>query len=306
MAGSPRICSLLPSATEIVCALGLRDSLVAVTHECDYPPGIEDVPSVTSSIIDSAGLTSRGVDEMVRRSLENLSTIYHLDRDHIARLQPDLIVTQELCDVCAVSFEQVDEAARSLCPGARIVSLEPETVEGIFATIRQVGGACEVETVADGLILKLRERCERVRHLADFAARRPSVLTLEWVDPPFIGGHWVPDMVDLAGGSHPVGRSGERSRRIEWTEAIAAQPDVIVLMPCGYDLRTTLDRLAGSDMPAELSGLRAQAAGGVFAVNGSAYFNRPGPRIVDGVEILATIIHPDLFGEPQPYQAVRL
>jgi iron complex transport system substrate-binding protein len=300
-----RICSLLPSATEIACGLGLADRLVAITHECDYPPEVQGLPRITESVIDSAGMTSREVDQAVRRSLENLSTIYYIDRDRLRELQPELILTQELCEVCAVAFGQVQSAAQSICPGASILSLEPNTIEGIFDTIRQVGAATGTERAAHELIHGLKARCRQVSEAAP-ATNRPRVLALEWLDPLFTGGHWVPEMIEIAGGISLLTEPGERSKQIAWADVIAAQPDVIILMPCGYDLGRTIADCGRMQFPEELFVLSAVLNDRVFAVDGSAYFNRPGPRVVDGVELLAASLHPDIFGAPHPTRVRRV
>ncbi|HEV3310240.1 MAG TPA: cobalamin-binding protein [Chloroflexota bacterium] len=301
-----RICSLLPSATEIVCALGLQDDLVAITHECDYPPGLEITPRITSSVVDSDSLGSRDIDNAIKLALDNLSTIYRLDRDRLAELQPDLILTQELCEVCAVSFAEVEACAREICPGADVVSLEPDSLAGILGTIQTVGGRAGVTARADTLLKELKNRLDQVEARARRATRRPRVLALEWLDPLFIGGHWVPEMVDLAGGIDVLGFPGTRSRVITWTDVVDANADIIVLMPCGFDLARTVAEFHAVATSDEWMRLPAARAGQVFAVDGSAYFNRPGPRVVDGVEILAGILQPDIFGPASAHQVQQV
>lgn len=287
-------------------ALGLGDSLVARTHECDYPPDAIKVPSVTESVVDSATLSSAEIDEAIRRALNNLSTIYLLDRERLASLHPDLILTQELCDVCAVSFEEVRRATREVCPGADILSLEPQTLADILNTIQTVGGRAGVIEQANRVIDGLEQRIERVRSLASAAATRPRVLALEWLDPFFTAGHWVPEMIEIAGGDDVLGKSGEPSRRVERQEVGDVAADVVVLMPCGFDLERCRReaQVAPSTLPA-LSGDVDQGTE-VFAVDGSAYFNRPGPRVVDGLETLAQLLHPELFGSPAANRTVRV
>lgn len=301
-----RICSLLPSATEIVCSLGLADDLAAITHECDYPPEIARLPPVTSSVVDSTNMSSAEIDAAIRRSLENLSTIYYLDRDLLAKLQPDLILTQELCEVCAVSFDRVQEAAHSACPGARILSLEPHSLSGILDNIREVAEATGDGTRADELLASLQTRVATLQQGATVSEKRPRTLTLEWLDPVFIGGHWVPEMVELAGGVDVLGRAGERSRQVEWSEVSAGGPEVVVLMPCGFNLERTVEEFRRQSLPSDWHSLPAVKNSQVYAVDGSSYFNRPGPRIVDGLEILARIIHPEIFGRTLEGEAIRL
>jgi iron complex transport system substrate-binding protein len=294
-----RICSLLPSATEIVCALGLEGRLIGITHECDYPPEAATKPHVTSSVIDSEDLTSREIDQAVRASLEEQATIYHLDRDLLEELRPDLVLTQELCDVCAVGTAEVRSVISGLTVQPKLVSLEPRTLSDVFDSIMLVGRLTGTLRKALALVDTLLGRLERVRRaVAD--SPRPSVLTLEWVDPVFVGGHWVPEMVQIAGGCDALGRAAEPSREVTWEEVVESAPQVIVAMPCGFGLARSAQELANGTLPPEWSRLPAVVEGRIFAVDGSSYFNRPGPRLVDGVEILATILHPEAFSQAPP------
>jgi iron complex transport system substrate-binding protein len=290
-----RICSLLPSATEIVFGLGLGERLVGVTHECDYPPEANRLPVITRSSLPHGTRTSREIDQHISSAHHTGSSIYALDQDLLERLDPDLILTQELCDVCAVSYDLVTEAVRRLDGPRRVLSLQPTSLDGILATIGQVGDAVGVPERAARVVTELRQRIEAIAGTAKAAARRPSVLALEWLDPPFISGHWVPEMVRLAGGSHGLGREGWPSARVAWRRIAEDDPEIIILMPCGFDLERAVAELAAMDLPPEWSGLRGVRSGEVYAVNGSAYFNRPGPRIVEGLRILAEIIQPALF-----------
>ena len=299
-----RICSLLPSATEIVYALGLEDRLVGVTHECDYPLAAQIKPHVTSSVIDSEGLSAREIDQAVRESLAEQATIYHLDRDLLEEIRPDLILTQELCDVCAVGTREVRAVLASLPARPQLVSLEPRTLAEVFDSIlllgRLTGTLRHALTVVDALRCRLGEVRQAV------AGRPPvRVLTLEWVDPVFVGGHWVPEMAQIAGGHDVLGRAGEPSREVGWPDVSESTPDVIVAMPCGFGLERTEQELARASLPPEWDELPAVQAGRVFVVDGSSYFNRPGPRLVDGVEILAAILHPDVFSQAPPASFAR-
>lgn len=291
-----RICSLLPSATEIVCALGLEDRLVAVTHECDYPPSAAAKPHITRSTIDPDGLTGREIDAAVRESLSQESTLYHLDAGLLERLQPDLVLTQELCEVCAVGPEEVRSVMRSLSTKPRMLSLEPRTLDDVLDTVLEVGYATGVPPRATEVTRALRGRLERVREAVSGAPTVP-VLTLEWIDPLFVGGHWVPQMVEAAGGRDVLGRAGVPSRTATWEEVAEAAPEVIVVMPCGFGLERSRVELDATPLPAIWDTLPAVVSGRVFVVDGSSYFNRPGPRLVDGVEILAGILHPELWPE---------
>jgi iron complex transport system substrate-binding protein len=290
-----KICSLLPSATEIVFALGLGDHLVGVTHECDYPPEASRLPVITRSSLPHGGGTGRQIDQHISSARHAGSSVYALDQGLLERLDPGLILTQELCDVCAVSYDLVTEAVRCLGGPRQVLSLQPTSLEGILAAIAQVGDAAGVTRRAARFVAELRQRIEAIASKAKAAARRPSVLALEWLDPPFISGHWVPEMVRLAGGCDGLGREGRPSARVEWRRIAEYDPEVIVLMPCGFDLERTVAEFAATKPPGEWSALRGVRSGEVYAVNGSAYFNRPGPRIVEGLQILAEIIQPALF-----------
>ena len=290
-----RICSLLPSATEIVFALGLGDRLVAVTHECDFPEAARGLPVVTRSIMPQRDAASREIHTHIARALHAGSSIYALDEASLERLDPDLILTQELCEVCAVSSRDVRKAAGRLAPRPTILSLEPTSLGGVLETIERVGGAAGVDERARAVVAGLRSRIERVATLARAATARPRVFALEWLDPPFSAGHWVPEMVRLAGGVEGLGREARPSTVVGWDEVAHWDPEIIVLMPCGMSLDRTLAELPRVSLPDAWRRLAAVRAGHLYAVDGAAYFNRPGPRVVDGLEILAEIIHPEVF-----------
>jgi iron complex transport system substrate-binding protein len=271
-----------------------------VTHECDYPAEAALKPRVTSSVIDSAGLSSRQIDQAVRDSLEQQATIYHLDSDLLCRLLPDLVLTQELCDVCAVGYEEVREVMASLPSRPRIVSLEPTTLNEVLDSILLVGREAGALRCAIEMRGRLSTRLDVVR--AAMAGRdRVRVLTLEWVDPVFVGGHWVPDMVETAGGVDVLGVLGQPSREVTSDDVIRSAPDVIVAMPCGFGLERAKKELCSTGIPLEWRDLPAVRDDRVFVVDGSSYFNRPGPRLVDGVAILASILHPGACNEAPPH-----
>jgi iron complex transport system substrate-binding protein len=292
-----RIVSLLPSATEIVCALGLADELVAVTHECDYPPEVRGKPVITASALDQAA-DSATIDRLVATSIHKHRGIYTLDERLLSEVRPDLILTQELCDVCAVSYSEVQRAARILPGETPVVSLEPRTLGDILDTIMLVGRLTGHEETAADAVARLRERIDAVAARTRAAATRPRVYCMEWIDPPFGAGHWIPEMVRLAGGEDMLGREGEPSARVTWPEVAAAAPDVVVVMPCGFDTERAARELAAVQDRPEWRGLPAVARGAVWVTDGSAYFSRPGPRMVDGLEILGHALHPDLFPPP--------
>jgi iron complex transport system substrate-binding protein len=280
-----KICSLLPSATEILYALDLGDQVVAVTHECDYPPEAQSKPRITDNVIDHERLTSAEIDHHVAANIGRHGSIYTLKQDLLEALQPDLIVTQELCDVCAVSYKEVKHAARVLEGRTQIVSLEPNTLDEMFETILLVGELTNRRQAAEAKVRDLRARLDRVRNRVR-GLKRPRVYAMEWLDPPFSGGHWVPEMVEIAGGYEVLGKAGVKSERITQQQVIDAAPEIIVLMPCGFSLQRTIEEYRRTPFLQEWKGPA------VYAVDGSSYFNRSGPRLVDGVEILAEIFHP--------------
>jgi iron complex transport system substrate-binding protein len=290
-----RIISLLPAATEIAAALGLIDQVVAVSHECDFPEQATRRPRVTECPIHDAGLTSAEVDAWVRRALRENGTIYAIDEPLLRTLQPDVILTQRLCDVCAVGYGTVAKLALTLPGPPRVVNLEPTSLADIFEDIRRVADACNVRERADALIGNLSERVENVRQRAMRIPNRPRCFLMEWVDPPFCSGHWGPELVVIAGGHDPLGRKNQPSAQIEWQQVLDARPEIIVLALCGYDIdRALCDYELLRRFPG-FGSVPAAVNGQVYVVNASAYFARPGPRIVDSLEILAGILHPSEF-----------
>jgi iron complex transport system substrate-binding protein len=304
-----RIVSLLPSTTEIVCALGLEDALVGITHECDFPASVAGKPRLTSSRISQETMTSNEIDHAVRSQLAQLDghgSIYDLDEARLRELNPDLILTQELCDVCAVSYQTVERAARMFEAGVRVVSLEPNTIGDILENIRTVGELTETRSEAAKLVDDLKARLDRVRELTAPLDRRPRTLMLEWLEPAFAPGHWVPEQVAIAGGDQGFGQPGRPSRTTSAEEIRAYAPEVIVLIPCGYYKEDILRQLPRANLPAGWENLPAVRDGEVWATDATSYFSRPGPRVVEGVEILARILHPEVFGAPDDNQAVRV
>jgi iron complex transport system substrate-binding protein len=284
-----RIISLVPNGTEILFALGAGDSVVGVSHECDYPPAARTRPILTGSAL-SAGMSAAEVDAAVAAQVASGASLYTLDEERIAALAPDVIVTQQLCPVCAVSTAQVDGAVRPLPRCPEVLSLDPRTLADVLADIRRVGALTGREAAAEALLGELDRRLAAVR--AAVAGRpRPRVLALEWLDPPFAGGHWVPEMIALAGGTDAVAAPGDHSARLTWEQVAAADPDVIVAMPCGFDEAGAAGQLATiADRP-EWRALRAVRGGQVHPVDANGCFSRPGPRLVDGVERLASLFH---------------
>lgn len=292
-----RIVSLLPAATEIAAALGLIDQVVGVSHECDFPEEVSGRPRVTRCPIHNAGLTSAEVDDWVRRELRKNGTIYAIDEPLLRRLQPDVILTQRLCDVCAVGYGTVAKLAQTLPGSPRVVNLEPTSLADIFDDIRRVADVCRVRERADILTGNLSRRVENVRGRVAKAANRPRCFLMEWVDPPFCSGHWGPELVEIAGGDDSLGRQHQPSAQIEWQQVVDARPEIIVLALCGYGIDRAQRDYALLRRFSDFGSIPAVASGQVYVVNASAYFARPGPRIVDSLEILAGILHPDEFPE---------
>jgi iron complex transport system substrate-binding protein len=292
-----RIVSFLPAATEIAGALGLMDQVVGVSHECNFPSEANQRPRVTRCPVHDAGLTSREVDAWVRRALRENGTIYTIDEPLLRKLRPDVILTQKLCDVCAVGYGTVARLAETLPGPPQVVNLEPSSLADIFDNIRRVGEVCGARERADALITRLSDRIEAVRRRVSSVRNRPCCFLMEWVDPPFCSGHWGPELVEIAGGHDPLGRKHQPSMQIDWREVLDARPEIIVLALCGYDVdRARRDYELLRRFP-KFDSLPAACRGEIYLVDASAYFARPGPRIVDSVEILADILHPEEFPE---------
>ena len=305
------IVSLLPAATEIAAALGLMDQVVGVSHECDFPTEANDRPRVTRCAVHGAELASREVDEWVRRALHDTGSIYTIDEPLLRKLQPDVILTQKLCDVCAVGYGTVAKLAQTLPGPPRVVNLEPTSLDDIFDDIRRVAETCDVPERAEKLIENLSERVENVRDRSARISDRLCCFLMEWVDPPFCCGHWGPELVEIAGGHDPLGRKHQPSAQIDWQQVLDARPEIIVLALCGYDIdRARRDYELLRRFPG-FGSIPAADSGQVYVVNASAYFARPGPRIVDSLEILAGILHPTEFPEfvsrgPDDRRVVRI
>jgi len=306
----PRIVSLVPAATEIAAALGLMDCIVGVSHECDFPAEANNRPRVTSCPVHNAGLTSSEVDQWVRRALREHGTIYTIDEGLLRELQPQIILTQKLCDVCAVGYGTVARLAATLPDQPYVVNLEPSGLADIFEDIRRVAEICGVAGRGEELIGALRHRVQAVRNRAATTSLRPQCFVIEWIDPVFCSGHWVPELVEIAGGHDPLGRKHGPSAQIEWQAVLDARPEVIVLALCGYDVaRARRDYQRLSTYPG-FEAVPAVQNRRVYIVDANAYFARPGPRIVDTLEILAGILHPKIFPEfvhtAEPYAPAPL
>jgi iron complex transport system substrate-binding protein len=302
-----RICSLLPGATEIAFALGLGDDVVGVTHECDYPAEARQKPVVVHSLIDVSRMTSLEIDRWVSKRVQSNQSLYVIDEELLREATPDVILTQGLCDVCAIDYSEVVSASEALPKKPTIVSLTPTCLTDVLNDITRVGAATGQGHRAEQLARELERRISAVRDQVAHASTRPRVACLEWFDPIYAAGHWVPEMVELAGGQDVLGTKGEPSAKLYWNKVVQLAPDVMMLMPCGFDVSQTL---RGAPALKQLEGWRdlpAVKAGNVFAANGHAFFSRPGPRLVDGLEILAHVIHPEIFPmQPSPDALQRI
>ncbi|MDQ6608179.1 MAG: cobalamin-binding protein [Actinomycetota bacterium] len=296
-----RIVSLIPSATEMLFALGLGSDLIAVTHECDYPAAALTLPKITRDVLP-AGLSSAQIDAAVKERTLAGESIYELDTAMLRELEPELIVTQALCSVCAVSFDDVRSIATELEPEPQVISLDPHTVGEVLGDARTIAAATDRKDAAVDLIRDASARIDRIR-LAVRGARRVRVAALEWLDPPFVAGHWTPQLIEYAGGEDVLGFAGEPSEQRSWEEIALAQPDLVIVMPCGYDAE-----IAYREAEMHRGQLASLQAGEVVAVDAASYFSRPGPRIIDGLELLAHIFHPELVPQAAipPAQALTV
>ena len=285
-----RIVSLVPHATELLFALGLQDEVVGVTHECDYPLAALSLPRVTRDALP-AGLSAGEIDAAVRERTLAGESIYELDTAMLAALEPDLIVTQALCPVCAVSYEDVAALAGELPTQPRVIALDPRTLGETLGDVRTLAEATGRRREGVELVARTGGRIDRVK-LAVRGAQRPRVAAIEWLDPVFVAGHWTPQLIELAGGEDVLGLPGEPSETADWETVARARPEVVVVMPCGYDARR-----AHEEALAHAEQLRSLGADRIYAVDASAYFSRPGPRLVDGLELLGRLLHPELLAD---------
>jgi iron complex transport system substrate-binding protein len=299
-----RICSLLPSATEILYALGLGDSVVGVTHECDFPAEASKKPALIRPRVDphaAAGEINRQVSELVARG----ESIYAVDAELLRSLEPDLIITQDLCHVCAASPDDLATALTRLRKNPRVLTLTPRSLVDVWNDIRKAGDATQRRREAQALAITLEQRVAAIEARAAQAKTRPRVLCLEWLDPFYVGGHWVPEMVAKAGGEDVLGRAGESSFPVSEEQIAASGAEIIVVMPCGFNVKRTVSEYNAADFPDGYMNLPAVREQRVFAVDANSYFSRPGPRLAEGVALLAHLIHPDLFPTAPPGSSVQ-
>ena len=293
-----RICSLLPGATEIACALGLADEIVGVSHECDFPAAARSKPVMVRSRIDPTTIGSGEIDRQVGDLLRSKQSLYALDEKLFKDSEPDIILTQGLCDVCALDYNDVVRAACSLPGEPRIISLDPHCLGDILNDVLRIGEATHSSRQAESLVQELKLRIQAVRDRTARSASQPRVACLEWFDPLYIAGHWVPEMIQIAGGNDILATAGEPSVKIEWDAVIASRPEILILMPCGFDLDRAVYESSLLRNCAGWQTLPAVKDGRVFAVSGADYFSRPGPRLIDGLEILSQLLHPELSPAP--------
>lgn len=299
-----RIVSLLPSATEIVFALGLGEELVGVTHECDYPPQARELPRVTRAVNDPERAAAHVLHRLVEGSAETGTSIYALDERALLDARPDLILTRALCRTCATGYREIAELAKRLPGDVSVVDLEPRSVEGVINAIQSIGAMTETEDEAIAIVEDLRERLQAVEQIVvgrrDHGFAPPRVAAIGWLEPPFAVGGWIPEQVRLAGGWELLGRDGDRAAETTWAAVREVDPEVVVLMPAAHDLDAVIEAWEHTPRPAGWGDIRAVRDGRVFAVDAAAYFSRPGPRVVDGIEVLAELFDPIAFDGMSP------
>jgi iron complex transport system substrate-binding protein len=297
----PRIVSFLPSATEIACALGLADSLVGITHECDYPPEVRSKPVVVRNVLPIERMSQSEIDRAVAERMHEGQSLYQIDEELLRTLAPDLILTQNLCQVCAPSGNEVSQVIKTLGRTPEILWLTPQSLSEIFDNVRDLGAATGRTAEAEQLIANCEARLERLSKQLEPVTERPRVFCMEWLDPVFASGHWVPELVKLAGGVDVLGSERGESVRVRWEQVVASAPEVVVIMPCGFNLEQTMKQIWSafgyqkSEAARQFFELPAVRNGRVYAVDANSYFARPGPRVVEGAELLARLIHPELF-----------
>jgi iron complex transport system substrate-binding protein len=302
-----RICSLVPAATEVLFALGLGDQVVGVTHECNWPPEAAAKPVVTASLIETGDLSSAEVDQVVAETARDGKPLYAIEEEQWAEFEADVVVMQELCDVCAVSTDQVEGVLKARPLDVGVLNYSPSTLGGIQDAIGELGSWLGAAGAAQDLAAGMQSRLDRVSSALAAVETSPRVFVTEWLEPPYSAGHWVPDMVLAARGTDVAGMSGEPSHRMRWLDVAALEPEVVILAPCGFDLDRTLSEVVPLDLSAHLLGTPARQESRVFAVDADALFSRPGPRVVDGVELLAYLLHPAEYPDPgAPWSRVRL
>ncbi len=294
-----RIVTTLPSATEIVSLLGLEDKLVGITHECDYPPSVRKKQVVMRTAFNAQKMTSKEIDDSVLNYVSSGHSIYEIDEPLLQRLKPDLIITQELCEVCATPLRVVARSIGRLDPKPKIISLSPHDLEDVLKNVIEVGAATGRVEEARKVVSSLQQRIDRVKNrcLGNLKTAKPSVFCLEWLDPIYCSGHWMPELVKYAGGVEILGRLGEPSNVVQWEKVVSADPEVIFITVCGYNVGRTLSEISTLTERKEWKDLQAVRSGRVYVLDSPSYYSRSGPRLVDGLEIMASLLHPEFFPE---------
>lgn len=297
----PRIVSFLPSATEMAYALGLADSIVGITHECDYPPEVKSKPVVVRNVLPVETMSQSEIDRAVAERMRAGESLYQIDEKLLRELAPDLILTQNLCQVCAPSGNEVSQVLKALPNQPQILWLTPQSLSEVFDNVRELGVATDRSAEADALINDCQARLDQLVERTRAATHRPRVFCMEWLDPVYASGHWVPELVKIAGGVDELGKERDESVRVSWDEIVEWAPEVLVIMPCGFNLQQTMKQVwdvFGRRTSTQFFDLPAVKNNRVYAVDANSYFARPGPRVVEGAELLARLIHPDLFDSP--------
>lgn len=308
MTSATRIVSFLPSATEMACALGLGDQLVGITHECDYPPEVEGKPVVVRNVLPIESMSQPEIDAAVTQRMRDGLSLYQVDEKLLQELAPDIILTQDLCQVCAPSGNEVSQALNLLSKKPQVLWLTPKSLEEIFDNLRELGQATGRVKEAEVLIAAGRERLEKIAAVTRNLSHRPRVFCMEWLDPVYCSGHWMPEMIEIAGGVDALARKGTDSVRIPWDDVLEWAPEVLIITPCGFNLDKVIEQAPQLSHYPGWSELPAVREGRVYAVDANSYFARPGPRVVDGTELLAHLIHPQLFpwnGPATAYQRLE-
>ena len=301
-----RICSLLPSATEVIALLGLSDELVGISHECDYPPSIKNVPVMVEPMIPPHGLSSDDIDRQVHQLVASGQRLYRLNNHLLRQAQPDLILSQDLCHVCAVTPDQLHQALSSMPQQPTVLTLNPSTVHDVIDDVVRIGAAAGRSAEGHRLATQLRDRLDTIRTRVQDISHRPRVVCIEWLSPLYVAGHWVPEMVQLAGGQDVLAQPGSPSRVVTWDEVLASAPDVLIVMPCGFSVERTQTELFQLLQQPNHWRLSQSLAQRTFLVDASSYFSRPGPRLIDGIELLAAILHPSGHDHIHESRACRL
>jgi iron complex transport system substrate-binding protein len=302
---SRRIISFLPSATEMVYALGLGDQLMGITHECDYPPEAKKKSVVVHNVLPIETMSQREIDVAVTARLRDGFSLYQVDEAQVRDIAPDLIVTQDLCQVCAPSGNEITQLLKSLAPKPQVLWLTPKSLDQIFENVRELGGATDRLPQAEALIAAARARLDKIAAATRNLSDRPRVFCMEWMDPVYCCGHWVPEMVRIAGGEDKLGRDGTDSVRISWDDVLRWAPEVLIVMPCGFHMEKAAEQARSLFVRPGWNDIPAVREGRVFAVDANSYFARPGPRVVEGTELLAHLLHPDLFEWKGPRSAFQ-